>query len=1065
MSMRKWSCVLLLLPLAWGCGSSATGGTGGHPGTDGGGGGHPPADGSADAPHDAPMEDAGDGSTGMHDGGDASTMEDAGDASTMEDAGDAGDSGLLTGTLLPTGDTITPTAAPGSALTDFNPGIAAVPSFRADHATSTVTSPDGKTLLVLTSGFNMTSYTPATNLSKEGTEVPSESGEWVFVYDISGNGAPAQKQILTLPNSFAGIAFNPSGTEFYVAGGKDDNVHVFDLVGQTWAEKTMTTADAGAVPAPIALGHTTGIGIGNHPQAAGIAVTQDGSKLVVANYENDSISIVDLTAQAVVAELDLRPGKDAASPLPGVAGGEYPFWVVVKGNGTAYVTSQRDREVDVVTFAAVDGGPPSAAVTARIPVRGQPNKMILNKDQSRLFVANGNSDSISIIDTASNTVLETVQVLAPPSVFANAGGLKGANPNGLVLSPDEKTLYVTDGATNAVAVVSRDPNQPTGAQTVGLIPTGWYPTSISTSADGSYLYVTNAKSIPGPSCQDVLDPAWGPVGTLDGGPTEGGGPTVDQHCWNGNQYVWQLETAGLLSLPNPSSTDLAHLTQQVAKNDRFGAGGTTDATMAFLQSHIHHVIYIIKENRTYDQILGDLGTGNGDPTLTMFPQPVTPNLHALATQFVNLDAFLDTGETSGVGWNWTTSAHVTDEIERNQPINYGKGGTTYDWEGTNRRINVGIGTLAARLAANPATPNDPDVLPGVGDVSAPDSTDAETPGTGYLWDAVLRSGKTVRNYGVFVDLLRYSIAMGPLSVPLDKTPFALGHVQAFPANAALAPNTDIYYRGYDQNYPDHWRYLEWKREFDQFVTNNNLPALELVRLAHDHTGLYTSAVAGVNTPLLQVADNDYAVGEVVEAVANSPYAKDTLIFVVEDDAQDGPDHVDAHRSTAYVAGPYVKHGAVVSTHYNTISLVATIEQVLGVGPLGVYDALAAPMSDVFDITQPATFSFQANPSVYLQAGTTTMYALRGVPRLDPETRRKALAELKRTHDAAYWERVMKGQSFDREDDLDVDRFNRALWEGMMGSAKYPARARPSGDDDDDEQAPWCGYLPDGRIHT
>lgn len=426
-------------------------------------------------------------------------------------------------------------------------------------------------------------------------------------------------------------------------------------------------------------------------------------------------------------------------------------------------------------WSGPDGGAP--LVTQRIAIGGQPNKMILNKNQSRLFVANGNSDSVTIIDTASNTILETVPVLAPPSVFADSTGLKGANPNGLVLSPDETTLYVTDGATNAVAVVERDPTQPTGAHTTGLIPTGWYPTSVSTSADGTWLYITNAKSVPGPSCADILDASWGPQGTL-----EAGGPTPDQHCWNGNQYVWQLETAGLLSEPTPSATALAGLTQQVAINDKFAAAGTPiNATMAFLQSHVEHVIYIIKENRTYDQILGDLDAGNGDRSLAMFPQPVTPNLHALAAQFVNLDAFLDTGETSGVGWNWSTAAHATDEIERNQPVNYGKGGTTYDWEGTNRNINVGLPTLLARLAADPVTPEDPDLLPGAVDVSAPDSNDSEAVGTGYLWDAVLGAGKTVRNYGAFIDLARYTAdpALPSFLIPLDATPFADGMVQAY----------------------------------------------------------------------------------------------------------------------------------------------------------------------------------------------------------------------------------------------------------------------------------------------
>lgn len=1033
-----------------------------------GGGG--PMDASMGGPDGAPQDSATTPPDSAADStvGDAGDAGDASDAADASDAGDGGDSGPLA-MLLPTGDYITPLAAPDASLVALNPQMASVPNFLADHATSTLVSPDGKTLLVLTTGYNETNYTPASAPAPGvvGFEVPSESGEWVFVYDISANGPPVQKQILTLPNSFSGIAFNPSGTEFYVAGGKDDDVHVFDLSSSTWSEATTTGPDGGVLPAPIALGHSAGLGLANGPVAAGIGVTQDGSTLVVANYENDSVSFVNSATRTVVAELDLRPGKSPVAPQPGVAGGEYPFWVVVKGNSTAYVTSQRDREVDVVSFGpasdggasgldggadggASDAGAVSAVVTQRIAVGGQPNRMILNKAQSLLFVSSGNADEVSVIQTSSNTILQQIPVLAPTATFGNSAGLKGANPNGLALSPDEKTLYVTDGATNAVAVVGLNgagSAQSTGAATVGLIPTGWYPTSISTSSDGSYLYVTNAKSgvddvgslgIPGPACMDILDASWGPIGTLDAA-ADAAGPTADQHCWNGNQYVWQLETSSVLSLPTPSTAVLASLTQQVANNDRFGASTAIDATMAFLQSHIQHIIYIIKENRTYDQILGDLGSGNGDPALAMFPQSVTPNEHALASQFVNLDAFLDTGETSGVGWNWTTAAHATDEIEHNQPVNYGKGGTTYDWEGTNRNINVGLPTLAARLAADPITPQDPDLLPGAVDVSAPDSSNAETVGEGYVWDAVLASGKTLRNYGAFIDLTRYNLAGTPaaaLAIPLDPSPFADGVVQAYAAKAALEPYTDPYYRGFDQSYPDQWRFQEWQREFAQFVANGNLPALELVRLAHDHTGNYSSALAGVNTPLLQVADNDYAVGEVVAAIAASPYANSTLVFVIEDDAQDGPDHVSAHRSTTYVAGPYVKRNAVVSTTYNTIALVRTIEEILGLAPLGVYDGLAQPMSDVFDTTQAASFSFQATPSDYLVLATSLLPPGSDA-RLDKARRNELLAVLKRTHGAAYWAKVMRDQNFSHEDALDVLRFNRELWRGMKGGKPYP----------------------------
>jgi YVTN family beta-propeller protein len=974
---------------------------------------------------------------------------DAGDASADAEGGIA----LVTGARLPTGDSITPTAAPGSMLAQLNPGLSGNTKFLADHAASTAVSPDGKTLLVLTSGYNETNWIPSNTPAPGdiGFEDPANSGEWVFVYDISANGAAMQKQVLKLPNSFSGIAFNPSGTEFYVGGGKDDNLHVFDFAASTWAETTATT-DAGVVPAPIPLGHTAGLGLSNHPATAGLAVTADGKTVVVANYENDSISIVTLATKTVV-DLDLRPGKAATSPMSGVAGGEYPFWVALKGSTTAYVSSLRDQEVDVVSL----GSPP--AVTARIAVGRQPNKMIFNKDQSRLFVANGNDDTVSVIDTSTNTVKETISVVAPSSVLANPNKVKGANPNGLALSPDEKTLYVTDGATNAVAVVQRDPAGATASSITGLIPSGWYPTAVSTSADGSYLYVTNAKSVAGPACKDILTTAWGPVGSLDGGPTEGGGPTPDQHCWNGNEYVWQLETAGLLSAPTPSGAVLSSLTAQVAQNDHFVAiAPAADPTMAFLRSKIKHVIYIIKENRTFDQILGDLNNGsNTDATLTMYPQSITPNFHALAKNFVTLDNFLDSGETSGVGWNWTTAAHATDQIERTQPINYGKGGFTYDWEGANRNINVGIATVAGRQTAFPLTPSDPDLLPGASDVA---SASGSGPGTAYLWDGALAASLTVRNYGAFCDLSRYFLPTTDSNFPpRDHNPATTGNRQAWPTAAALQDKTDTFFRAYDQAYPDYWRYEEWNREFANFVTNNSLPNLELVRLPHDHTGSYgaSDALANLGTPLLEIADNDAAVGALVQAVAGSPYATSTLIFIIEDDAQDGPDHVDAHRSTMFVAGPYVKQGKVVSTAYDTISVIRTIEDVLGISHIGLYDDLAAPMSDVFDTTlDPTTFKYTATVSGALSG--TKAITIRDLGKI-----KEYYAALRRGHDAAYWERVMKGQDFSVEDHLDVEKFNRAMWVGLMGSRPYPTVR--TGRVQAHDHKPYCAVELDQSSHT
>jgi len=914
---------------------------------------------------------------------------------------------VLEGQLLPTGARITPEAIPGATFQGLNPDLSALPDQLVDHAVTTAVSPNGRTLLILTSGYNA-----VTEPDNSGNFVPELSNEYVFVYDVT-QVPPIKRQVLQVPNTFVGMAWNPSGREFYVSGGVNDNLHTYRLTGAAFAE---------VMPA-IPLGHSAGLGLAVPATAAGLAVDGEGKHVVVANYENDSISIIDLATSAVT-EVDLRPGKVDASQA-GRAGGEYPYWVAIKGK-KAYVSSQRDREVVVVDLA-------KAKVRGRIAVGAQPNKMLLSSDQTSLFVANGGADTVSVIDTRSDRVTEEFRVTAPQAVLPNPSGFTGANPNSLALTPDGRTLYVTNGGINAVAVVQlarhghngddEHGESDHGSQVVGLIPTGWYPESVSLSADGRRLFVVNGKSIPGPGCIDVAS------------------NTTYDSCWNGNEYVWQLEKAGFLSAPIPSGNALARLTLQVAANNHFPTGEESSGQrrlMAFLRSHIKHIIYVIKENRTYDQVLGDLPRGNGDPLLTLFPEATTPNHHGLAKQFVTLDAFQDSGETSGVGWNWTVSARTTDSVEKTQPPNYAGRGLNYDWEGTNRNINVGLATLADRLTANPITPADPDLLPGTSDVASGDPADGEAAGESYLWDAALRKGLTIRNYGCFGDLVRSSIPVdNPLFIPLERQPFAAGARQFYPAKAALQSRSDLYFRGYDNKYPDYWRFKEWEREFDQFAANGDLPALEFVRFPHDHFGSFSAAIDGVNTPERQMADNDYAVGQLVAKVAASPYRDNTLIFIIEDDAQDGPDHVSAHRSLAFVLGPYVKQGAVVSKPYNTVSMVKTIEEVLGLEPLGLNDALAAPMADVFDPSlSPTTFTYAAKvPEILRSTGLPVPAATASNTLAHPVS--MAMLARHRSHGAAYWDQVMRGQNFDREDALDTPRFNRALWRGIMGNRPYP----------------------------
>ena len=351
--------------------------------------------------------------------------------------------------MLATSKRITPEAAPGSQFSALNPGLADHPDYTADHAVNARLSPDGKTLLVLTSGYNRLYAPPVKTLDKDtgkflfvyptGKTIADASNEYVFVYAL-GAGRPRLAQVIQVPDTFSGIAWNPDQArrpEFYVAGGVDDDVHVYRQTDGRWRESGTA----------IALGHKAGLGLDDKPMAAGVAVSADGARLLVANLENDSVSLIDLAARKVVAEQDLRPGK--INPAQhGVAGGEYPFDVVFDGNRKAYVSSLRDREIDVLRV-----GPSAITVTGRIKLAGQPNHLLLDKSGKRLFTTSDNSDTLDVIDTASDRPIESVRTVAPPAVFPDASGLKGANPNNLALSPDGRTLFVTNGGTNAVAIV------------------------------------------------------------------------------------------------------------------------------------------------------------------------------------------------------------------------------------------------------------------------------------------------------------------------------------------------------------------------------------------------------------------------------------------------------------------------------------------------------------------------------------------------------------------------------------------------------------------------------------
>ncbi|QOV92563.1 bifunctional YncE family protein/alkaline phosphatase family protein [Humisphaera borealis] len=551
--------------------------------------------------------------------------------------------------------------------------------------------------------------------------------------------------------------------------------------------------------------------------------------------------------------------------------------------------------------------------------------LLLNKTQSRLFVANAHSDTISVIDTAADKVIHTI--LVRPQV---AKDLAGATPLGLALSPSEKFLYAALGDMNAIAVI--DIADSAGPELEGYIPAGWYPTAVAVA--GQTLLVTNAKG----------DAARIPHNFSGAGKSVGSPLTL----YDGS--LWRL--------PVPGKADLKKLTETCLENARLTPMYLNNQNplkaISKQAGGIEHVIYIVKENRTYDHVLGDLPQGNGDPERCVFPRAVTPNLHALAERFILLDNFYDSGEVSGDGWTWSTQAHANQYTIRNVPYQYSGRGRVFDYEGDNNGYPTG-GFPAKGLDGKPLSDD-----PRFKDGAKPIRDVAASPG-GHLWDLARANNLTYRNYGFFVGS---GSKKGDKVVIPDNYPNSTG---LQPGGRDLAGVTNIDFRRFDMNYPDSdapsryaaeksdpsylWptkafgqsvapsRFSEWKREFDLMLakdpTGAAVPNLMTVRFCTDHTA---GANPGHPTPRCMVADNDYAVGQLVEAVSKSPIWKKCAIVIIEDDAQNGPDHVDAHRSICFVVSPWMKRAAVDHSFQNTVSAIRTIECLLGLPPMCQYDA-------------------------------------------------------------------------------------------------------------------------------
>ncbi|HYB53971.1 MAG TPA: alkaline phosphatase family protein, partial [Thermoanaerobaculia bacterium] len=510
-----------------------------------------------------------------------------------------------------------------------------------------------------------------------------------------------------------------------------------------------------------------------------------------------------------------------------------------------------------------------------------PNAMQLSKDGKRLFVACANTNAVWALDLAAGHADEQISVALYPK------SPEGSTPNGLGLSPDGRTLLVANADNNAVAVV--DVSEPGASHVSGFIPSGWYPTAAQFTEDGRQILVLSGKGLTSQANPRGLQP--GQTGSR-------------------SQYIAALLTGSLSVLPAPSAKRLAAYTRTVYALTPYkdaillapkkAPQGSPIPQRVGAPSPIRHVFYVIRENRTYDQILGDAPRGNGDPSLTLFGEDVTPNAHAIAKQFVLFDGFFVNAEVSHTGHSFSTAAYATDVTEKVYPILYADRGGQYISEG-----------------------GGPDRNP-YGNVSAP--------AAGYIWDACRRSKVSVRSYGEFTV---------PQTTPEEGKPAQPPSVGSVPGLKGLVSPD---YPQYDLEIPDMRRVDAWLDEFHGYEKSGDLPKLSIIRLGNDHT---LGARPDKPTPRAMIAENDLAIGTLVEAIAKSRYWKESAIFVVEDDAQNGPDHVDAHRSVLLMASPYARRGLVDSSLYTTCGVLRTIELILGIPPMSQCDAAATPLYGAF----------------------------------------------------------------------------------------------------------------------
>ncbi|MDE3235211.1 MAG: bifunctional YncE family protein/alkaline phosphatase family protein [Bacteroidota bacterium] len=715
-----------------------------------------------------------------------------------------------------------------------------------------------------------------------------------------------QQKILdsvVIAKAWLGLAFSKDEKYLYASGGNDNWILQYELQHQKLVLKDSITLGK-KWPEKIS--------------PAGLCIDDRKHVLYVVTKENNSLYIVDLLSKKVINQIQLP--------------GEAYTCLLSPDKKELYITCWGAAKILVY---AVD----KAMITDEIAVGSNPNDLCMTKNGHYIFVANANDNSVSVVDVHQRKTIETLNAALYPDAPT------GSTTNAVALSADEKTLYVANADNNCLAVF--DVSKTGNARSKGFIPVGWYPTSIKVI--GKNIFVANGKGFSSMANPFGPDPykrktQMGYQKGLMNKPRE-------------VQYIGGLFKGTLSIIPTPTEKQLSVYSQAVYSNTPYnkskelvtvGEEGNPIPHKVGDPSPIKYVFYIIKENRTYDQVLGDLPQGNGDKNLCLFGEKITPNLHAIAKEFVLLDNFYADGEVSADGHNWSLGAYATDYLEKTWVTSYGGRGGSYDAEGN-------------RAIANNKK--------------------------GFIWDHAKRAGVSYRTYGEFADNYKPNI-------PVLKDHFC------------------PYFTSWDQKVRDTTRVGQWKRDFDSLVAANALPQLNTLRLINDHTeGLNL----GRPTPAAHCADNDLAVGMFIEHLSKSPVWKESVVFIVEDDAQNGPDHVDAHRTTAYVAGGFVKRGFVDHTMYSTSSMLRTIELILGIPPMSQYDAAATPMWHSFQSTADEK-GFVAKPLGWdINEKNTAVNA---------------------------WQQMSEKFDFSKEDRVPDRQLTEVIWKAMKGvGAVVPAPKR------------------------